>query len=161
MINMSLQFLSPVLSVHLQNLGMSETKIGFAFGFPAILYACSCPFMYLLTKRIKKRGIIVIGFVMITLAMLMIGGSDSLFKFKKAPIIIFIGLCIIGMSAGMVSIPVLPEMLEVVEEDKRLSERFDMESIENLISGLFISFQSSGEAIGPILSSQLTNRLGF
>jgi hypothetical protein len=36
-----------------------------------------------------------------------------------------------------------------------------MESVENLISGLFISFQSFGEAAGPILSSILTHNYGF
>ena len=36
-----------------------------------------------------------------------------------------------------------------------------METIENLISGLFISFQSIGEAIGPIISSFLTENFGF
>jgi hypothetical protein len=36
-----------------------------------------------------------------------------------------------------------------------------MESVENLISGLFISFQSFGEASGPVLSSILTDNYGF
>ena len=88
-----------------------------AYGIPAILYATTCPFMYLLTQRIRKRGIILIGFIMVTVAMAMIGGSDQFFAFQKQPVFIFLGLCIIGLSAGMISIPVLPEMLEAVEED--------------------------------------------
>lgn len=46
----------------------------------------------------------------------------------------------IGFSSGMISIPVLPEMLECIEENEELSSKYDMESVENLISGLFISF---------------------
>lgn len=57
----------------------------------------------------------------------------------------------------MVSIPVLPEMLECIEEDEELNETYDQNSIENFISGLFISFQSLGEALGPIISSQLSD----
>ena len=53
---------------------------------------------------------------------------------------IFLGLCIIGMSAGMITIPVLPEMLECIEEDKELAEKYDMQVVENVISGLFVSF---------------------
>jgi len=40
----------------------------------------------------------------------------------------------------MISIPVLPEMLECIEEDEELATKYDMETIENVISGLFISF---------------------
>mmetsp|Transcript_35851 Transcript_35851/g.54979 ORF Transcript_35851/g.54979 Transcript_35851/m.54979 type:complete len:102 (+) Transcript_35851:1523-1828(+) len=61
----------------------------------------------------------------------------------------------------MVSIPVLPEMLEAVEQDKRIAEQYDVQTIENFISGLFVSFQSMGEAIGPICSSYLTQMFGF
>lgn len=67
----------------------------------------------------------------------------------------------IGFSSGMISIPVLPEMLECIEENEELASKYDMESVENLISGLFISFQSFGEASGPILSSILTDNYGF
>ena len=40
----------------------------------------------------------------------------------------------------MISIPVLPEMLESIEEDSMLAEKYDIESIENYTSGLFIAF---------------------
>lgn len=61
----------------------------------------------------------------------------------------------------MISIPVLPEMLECIEEDEELALKYDMETIENTISGLFISFQSIGEAAGPILASSLSEHYGF
>ena len=91
----------------------------------------------------------------------MIGGSDGLFEFQKQPVFIFLGLCLIGLSCGMISIPVLPEMLECIEQDEELASKYDMETIENVISGLFISFQSIGEAIGPIAASSLSERYGF
>jgi len=76
MITMSIQYLAPTLSVHLHNYGYSAVQIGFAYGIPAILYATTCPFMYILTSKMQKRGVIVIGFVLITIAMLMIGQSN-------------------------------------------------------------------------------------
>ena len=91
----------------------------------------------------------------------MIGGSDTLFEFQKQPVFIFLGLCLIGLSCGMISIPVLPEMLECTDEDKELMAKYDLETIENVISGLFISFQSIGEAVGPIAASSLSEAYGF
>lgn len=137
---MSVQYLAPNLAIHLHHYGYSAIIIGCAYAIPAILYACTCPFIYLLTQRMRKRGVMLIGFVAITLAMQMIGGSDTIFEFQRQPVFIFLGLCIIGLSCGMISIPVLPEMLECIEEDEELSQKYDTETIENVISGLFISF---------------------
>jgi MFS family permease len=121
--------------------------------------------MYILTRKMQKSGIIVIGVLIITIAMLMIGGSnfldEMLTSFNGQPVFIFLGLTLIGLSAGMVSIPVLPEMLECIEEDEELSQKYDRESIENLISGMFVSFQSLGEAIGPIVSAWLAHKYNF
>ena len=73
----------------------------------------------------------------------------------------FLGLTLTGLSAGLVTIPVLPEMLESVESDKELADKFDLAGMESLISGLFIFFQSIGEASGPVVSSYLTDKYGF
>jgi hypothetical protein len=97
--------------------------------------------------------------------MLMVGGSDALddlsVSFYREPVFIFLGLCLLGLSAGFVSIPVLPEMLESVEQDAKLADQFDLDAVENIISGLFVSFQSIGEAAGPLISSALTDAYGF
>ncbi len=37
----------------------------------------------------------------------------------------------IGFASGMISIPVLPEMLECIEENEELANKYDMESVEN------------------------------
>ena len=158
---MSIQYLAPNLAIHLHHFGYSAIVIGCAYAIPAILYATTCPFIYLLTQRMRKRGVMLIGFIMITLAMQMIGGSDTLFEFQKQPVFIFLGLCLIGLSCGMISIPVLPEMLECIEDDEELAQKYDIETIENVISGLFISFQSIGEAVGPIAASSLSEHYGF
>jgi len=78
---MSIQYLAPNLAIHLHNFGYSAVIIGCAYAIPAILYASTCPFIYLLTQRMRKRGVILIGFIMITVAMQMIGGSDGFFEF--------------------------------------------------------------------------------
>ena len=70
-----------------------------------------------------------------------------------------LGAMVIGCSAGMVSIPVLPEMLEAIEVCSDLN--YNKETLDNYISGLFIIANGFGEGIGPILSSILNERYGF
>jgi MFS family permease len=158
---MALQFIAPNISVKLFSLGFDQTLIGVTYGTPSIIYACTCPFIYLLTQKVEKRGIIVIGFFSISIALLMIGGNDYVREYNKETFFILWGLIIIGMSAGMVTIPVLPEMLDAINEDKELIDKYDNEYIQNIISGLFIGFQSIGEAAGPIASQVLITYYGF
>lgn len=80
-----------------------------------------------------------IGFICLTLAMLMIGGTDAIPIFYKNPFFIFIGLCVMGLSTSMITIPCLPEMLDAIEEDKNLANKYDEEELENVISGLFVT----------------------
>ena len=77
-VTISLQYLAPVLAIHLAQYGYSPEQIGLVYGIPAVLYASTCPFMYLMTQRMRKRGVILIGFVLICMGNLMIGGSDVL-----------------------------------------------------------------------------------
>jgi len=57
----------------------------------------------------------------------MIGGSEmlQLFNFRGHPTFIFVGLMLLGLSGGLISIPVLPEMVETFEEDDSLNALYD------------------------------------
>jgi Na+-driven multidrug efflux pump len=59
----------------------------------------------------------------------MIGGNDYIKDYNKETFFILWGLMIIGISAGMVTIPVLPEMLDAINEDKELIAKYDNEYI--------------------------------
>ena len=65
-----------------------------------------------------------------------------------------------GIAAGILAIPVVPEMLEAVQDDKDVMN-VDTKVTENLISGLYISFTNIGEAIGPTVSSFMIYHFGF
>jgi MFS family permease len=68
------------------------------------------------------------------------------------------GLAIMGFGAGMVIIPVLPEMIEAIEEKY---PEMDENELHNVISGLFIAFQGVGETAGPMLGSLFVSLYGF
>ena len=49
------------------------------------------------------------------ISLFLIGPSEVL-NIYDSPIIIVIGLCLMGFGCGMIIIPILPEMIESVEE---------------------------------------------
>ena len=138
--------------------GFSPAFIGVCFAVPGIIYAAISPLMYLFTERLPKRAVILIGIMMMSLGMFFVGTSKSI-GLENNPALILLGLMIIGASAGMISIPVLPEMLEAIEE--KSDKKYNLEELNNFISGIFVTCTGLGEFIGPVLSSFLNERYGF
>ena len=97
--------------------GFSPAFIGVCFAIPGVIYAALSPIMYLFTEKLPKRAVILIGIVLMAIGMFFVGTSKTL-GLENNPAMIILGLMIIGASAGMISIPVLPEMIDAVEERK-------------------------------------------
>ena len=102
--------------------------------------------------------VILIGIVLMSIGMFFVGTSKTL-HLENSPVMIMLGLMIIGAAAGTISIPVLPEMLESIEE--RSDRNYNMEELNNYISGIFVTCTGLGEFIGPVLSSILNEKYGF
>jgi len=90
--------------------------------------------------------------------MFLIGTSPYL-GLDRSSTTIMIGLLLLGVSAPMISIPVLPDMLEAIEDADDLN--YDMEEVNNIIASVFVTCTGVGEAIGPILNSILKEFYGF
>ena len=76
---MSVTLLQPIFGPHLYlNYGYEGLFTGFAFAVPTFIYAAGSNFIYLLTQRMKKSGVIFNGYVVMSLAMLCIGPSTFL-----------------------------------------------------------------------------------
>ena len=138
--------------------GFSPAFIGMSFAVPGVIYAGLSPLMYLLTEKLPKRAVILIGILLMSVGMFFVGTSKSL-GLENSPVMIMLGLAIIGAAAGMISIPVLPEMLEAIEE--RNDKNYNLEELNNYISGIFVTSTGIGEFIGPVLGSILNARYGF
>ena len=150
--------MAPAFSVHMAKYGFSPAFIGFCFAVPGVIYAAISPLMYLFTERLPKRAVILIGIILMSIGMFFVGTSKSL-GLENNPAMIILGLMIIGASAGMISIPVLPEMLEAIDEQGM--KNYNLEELDNFISGIFVTSTGVGEFIGPVLSSFLNERYGF
>lgn len=55
----------------------------------------------------------------------------------------------------MVTIPVMPEILESIEEASKDSS-FDEQALYNSVSGYFVVCQGIGESFGPLTSALLS-----
>ena len=150
--------MAPAFSVHMTKYGFSPAFIGVCFAVPGIIYAAISPLMYLFTERLPKRAVILIGIMMMSLGMFFVGTSKSI-GLENNPALILLGLMIIGAAAGMISIPVLPEMLEAIDE--KSDKKYNLEELNNFISGIFVTCTGLGEFIGPVLSSFVNERYGF
>jgi len=91
-------------------------------------------------------------------SMFLIGTSPYL-GLDRSSTTIMIGLLILGCAAPMISIPILPDMLEAVEDSEHLN--YDMEEVNNVIASVFVTCSGVGEAIGPMLNSLLVHHYNF
>ncbi len=65
----------------------------------------------------------------------------------------FVGMCMVGLAAGLIAIPVVPEMLQSIEENPELD--FDPQEVNNRVSSLNVVWNAVGEGVGPMSSSLL------
>jgi hypothetical protein len=83
----------------------------------------------------RKSGVIFIGYAILGTGMFLVGPS-KLLGLYNSPAFIILGLAIMGLGAGMIIIPVLPDMIEAIEEKY---PQIDEIELHNNISGLFIA----------------------
>jgi MFS family permease len=122
------------------------------------VYASTSPLIYVLTSKFRKPAVILFGYGLTSLGMFLVGTS-KLIGIYNSPAFIILGLAIMGFGCGMIIIPVLPDMIEAVEEKEGLN--IDTSVLHNQISGLFVAFQGLGETIGPVFGSTSENVYGF
>jgi MFS family permease len=130
----SVTFIQPTLALHLEQFGYTPVFIGFSFAIPTLLYAATSPLIFLMTSRMRKSGVIFIGYCILSAAFFLIGPS-KLMGLYNSPSFIILGLGVLGFGIGMIIIPVLPDMIEQVEEKHPELEELEL---HNKISGIFI-----------------------
>lgn len=98
------------MSIHLEGMGLKTQTIGMLFCIPSIFFAIMCTMIYLLTSRLPKRIVIMMGITLMSVGMYFVG-IESLFGYKNSLFFILFGLCLVGLAAGMTAIPIIPEVI--------------------------------------------------
>ena len=111
----SITFLQPTLALHLERYGYKAVFIGFSFAIPTLIYASTSPLIYVMTSKMRKTGVIFCGYLFVCVGLFLIGPSKIL-GISDNPSYIIMGLSILGFGAGMIIIPVLPDMIDAIEE---------------------------------------------
>jgi len=124
----TLQFLAPVLGLHLTMYGFTPEFVSLCFCIPSLIYAASSPFLFLITERVPKRLVIISGHILCATGMLIVG-SSKFFGLENDANMVLAGLCVLGLSASLIAIPVMPECLEAIED--RTDLNYDPEEVNN------------------------------
>jgi MFS family permease len=105
-----LGFFEPILTIHLVDLGMSETNAGygvstncFTYAFGAILAGCLCSVM-------NRRYVMLWSCLLCALSLFLVGPC-GLIGLPEKPLIIFIGLAFLGVGCAGITVPIMPEMI--------------------------------------------------
>lgn len=131
----SITSLQPTLALHLEQFGYTAVFIGFSFAIPTLIYAATSPLIYVLTARFKKTAVILAGYALTSTGMFLVGTS-KLIGMYNSPVLILLGLSIMGFGCGMIIIPVLPDMIQALEQER---PHLNQEELQNRLSGLFIA----------------------
>jgi hypothetical protein len=75
LVYMTVTFLYPTLSLHLEGKDKSPVFIGMSFAIPTFIYATTSPLIFMLTAKIRKSGVIFLGYLVSCSAMILVGPS--------------------------------------------------------------------------------------
>ena len=121
--------------MHLERYGYTAVFIGFSFAIPTLIYASTAPLIYILTSKFKKSTVILLGYSFTAVGIFFVGTS-KLLGVQNTPAFIIFGLAVMGFGCGLIITPVLPDMIDSVEENH---PKIDNDALANQISGLFIA----------------------
>ena len=148
----------PIFALHLASYeGFSREWVGFYFAAPAITYIVNSVLIGAYCKVMSRKMVICIGLFLFALSFYLIGTSPMLGIDDNSRIIL-VGLFLFGFSCVMITVPILPEVLDSIS---RQLPHLQGEELNNVISGYFNSCIGIGEAIGPITAGMLTEAFGF
>jgi hypothetical protein len=136
--------------------GLNAFYIGAAFTLPCCLYLLICPLMFWLTGKLTKPVVVFIGLLLLSVSMAFIGTSPIL-GIEHSANMMFGGLIIMGIAAPMISIPVLPDIIDSISETNDDLPPF----LLNIISSAFVMSTEIGNATGPMISSVMKEEYGF
>jgi MFS family permease len=153
-----MSFNTPLISNHLDQSGYSPIFMGASMITASVCYIVSMPLTSSLKKRMSKKGVLFIGLSLQSIGV-MISGIDQIENWYNPGFFSLFGISCIGLGTGCAMIPIMPEILEGIEE--RFQNNYDEITLHNNMAGYFICCQALGETLGPLISSVLERSIEF
>ncbi|KAJ1346033.1 hypothetical protein KIN20_000698 [Parelaphostrongylus tenuis] len=153
----SLSFLDPTLSAHLQSFNLSPTMIGLMFLLCGGIYTLTAPLWGFLIDRYQcATAVMFFGSSATVISMALIGPSPLL-PLSKNLVMIGISLALLGVAAGALYIPTFQSCLDAVK-DHGYDDSF---RTYGCVSGVFQSAFALGGFMVPLLAGSWLKRSGL
>ena len=153
-----MSFNTPLLTDHLDEFDYSPVYVGTSMIIGSLSYVASMPISTLLKKIMSKKGVLFIGLTIQSTGVI-ITGIDQFNHWQNPLFFSILGCTFVGLGSGVAMIPIMPEILEGIEE--RFQNNYDEITLHNNMAGYFICCQAIGETLGPLMSSVLKKSIEF
>ncbi|EGT54808.1 hypothetical protein CAEBREN_28107 [Caenorhabditis brenneri] len=155
----SLSFLDPTLSNHLESFKLSPTEIGLMFLLCGGFYTAMCPiFGAIMDKFHNGDTLLLFGSVATLLSMFFIGPTPLLNAYVQKDLwVIGISLAVLGLAASALYIPCFQMCLDEVK-CRGFEDNFHT---YGCVSGIFQAAFGFGSFIGPTFGSVVVENVGF
>lgn len=155
----SLSFLDPTLSNHLESFKLTPTEIGLMFLLCGGFYTAMCPIFGAIMDRMHNGDtLLMFGSVATLLSMFFIGPTPLLNGYVEKDLwVIGISLAVLGLAASALYIPCFQMCLDEVK-DKGFDDNFHT---YGCVSGIFQAAFGFGSFIGPTFGSVVVENVGF
>lgn len=142
-----MQFYMPILTVHLLEIGISESYLGFVLALGTFTYAVNCPIVGIISHKIRKLYLTQLAFVLAFISLMLLGPSEVL-GFKESYGIVISGVALLGYAMSFIFVPLLSEIIDAVKEKEKVP---DSAILNDTASGMFNISYSTGCLLAPIL----------
>jgi len=108
-------FGQPTLALHLNSYeGFTQFWVGFYFASPAVTYIGNSLMIQYYCKMVQRRTVIFIGAFLFSISLYLIATSPLL-GLRDSSYVILTGMLLLGFSSAMVTVPLIPEVLDSIE----------------------------------------------
>ncbi|KAG8192957.1 hypothetical protein JTE90_028080 [Oedothorax gibbosus] len=150
-------FIDPTLEPHMRQYNLDTSIIGLLFLLLSAAYAISSPIVGWVSGKVEnKYPIMIVGLILVTLAMLLLGPSDFL-PIDGSLWLSIVALILLGFSFAAAYVPTFESMF-IAAMNGGLEDDINTYSV---VSGLWNSVYSLGEVTGPSLGGVLSDFLTF
>jgi hypothetical protein len=133
-------FISPLLSVHLEELGVDDFIIGLYWCVPSVAMILFVPIIPCIVKSMSRRGMCFLAYIILFISINLVGATPWS-GVSDSPQTILIGMFLFGAAMPFIIIPLMPEMMQAISE--QYGDRVTQKTMV-MISGIF----NSGLGIG-------------
>jgi len=153
-------FLTEVLS---GEKGIPTVYNGLILALPCLTYAISSTLVSIIIGNFPRRLFILFAFLLLAVSVFLQGPSEYL-GLPDNNAILIVGLGLSGIAQGFIFIPLLPDAIEAVYIKENMiegqNEGYD-QTLNDLSSGLYGFFFSTGQILAPIIGGALNDAVHY